>query len=305
VSAPADLAARYLDALDSFIARGGEDALSEAYEIGRQTLGMGHGVLEMASIHHAALARWLERRETDDPSAIAAVAGTFFAESLSSFEMHSRHVDESKAAWRRLNDLLEGEVKRIARSLHDEAGSILAHAGLEMDLATSGLDAEARERLALARQLLDDTGEQLRHLSHELRPVILDDLGLVPALEYLVEGVGGRTGLSVTVRGTLPHRSAPAVEFATYRIVQEAINNALRHGASAYVKVLVEHRAGRLHCVVSDDGVGFDVDTVFTDARSHGLGLLGMRERAAAVGGECVVKSVPGRGTSVEISVPI
>jgi signal transduction histidine kinase len=221
-------------------------------------------------------------------------------EALSPFEMSHRAVGEANAALRRLNDLLEEEAKRIAHALHDQAGSILASASLELDLAAAEFPPDAKEQLAGARRLLDETGEQLRHLSHELRPMILDDLGLHAALDFLAEGVEQRTGLRVNVHGHFRERLPPAIETAVYRVVQEALNNTLLHGGqSPSVDISVERQAAHLRCVVVDDGVGFDVKV------KRGLGLLGMRERAHAVGGTCAITSAPGKGTSIEIVVPL
>lgn len=305
MTAAVPYASSYSDALGRFVAGAGEDALSEAYDVGRRALASGLGILDMVYLHQDAVRALLCGQSAPEPARLLSAADTFFLESLSPFAMHFQRVDESSAAWRRLNELLEEEVRRIARALHDEAGSILAQAGLEMDLATDGLPAEAREKLASARRLLDDTGEQLRQLSHELRPPILDDLGILRALEFLAERVEKRTGLSVHVRGELRERLAPPVEIAVYRVVQEALNNTLRHGGeSSSVAVSIGREPGFVHCVVVDDGVGFDVDTVLADARRHGLGLLGMRERVEAIGGECVITSAAGQGTRIELKIP-
>lgn len=287
------------------MAGAGEHALSEAYEIGRQALTSGLGLLDLAVVHDEAVRKLLLADPLAEPLALLAAARPFFVEALSPFEMHYRRADESTSAWRRLNELLEEEIKRIAHALHDEAGGILAQASLEMDLATARLPQEIRERMNLARRLLDDTGQQLRHLSHELRPTILDDLGLVAAVEFLAQGIEKRSGVSIEVRGRLLERLPATVEIATYRIVQEALNNALRHaGGSAAIEVSIEVQENSLHCVVKDNGVGFDVGAVLRDGRRFGLGLIGMRERASAAGGGCLIQSEPGRGTTVEITMP-
>jgi signal transduction histidine kinase len=302
---PAEWSANYAEALGRFVAGAGEYALSEAYEIGRQALTGGLGLLDLVAVHDEAIRELLLADPMAEPLAVLAAARPFFIEALSPFEMHYRRADESTSAWRRLNELLEDEIKRIAHALHDEAGSILAQASLEMDLATAGLTPEIRERMNLARSLLDDTGQQLRHLSHELRPTILDDLGLLAAVEFLALGIERRSGVPIEVRGRLSERLPATVEIATYRIVQEALNNALRHaGRNAAIKVSVQVQKNSLHCVVRDDGVGFDVTAVLRDGRHSGLGLIGMRERASAAGGGCLIQSEPGRGTTVEISMP-
>jgi signal transduction histidine kinase len=306
MTAAVQLAATYQQALAAYLSGAGESALSQAYEIGRQMLSGGFGLLGVAEVHHKAVRDWLAARREADVSRVLDDAATFFAESLSSFEMHFRRIDESSAAWRRVNELLEEEVRRISLALHNEAGTILAQASLEMDLAFRHLPDELRSRLVEARRLLDETGEQLRHLSHELRPSILDDLGLLPALEFLAEGVERRTGMRVRVYGNSRRRMQADLELAVYRVAQEAINNALRHaGAAPSVTIRVELNGGKLRCAIADDGVGFSIDEVFADKCRSKLGLIGMRERAAVFGGECRIESRPGGGTMVELNVPL
>lgn len=302
----AELESTYRQALSDCLSGAGESALSEAYELGREMLAGGVGLLGLADLHQKAVCEWLATHPLADAPIVLDRAAAFFAEGLSSFEMHFRRIDESSAAWRRVNELLEEEVRRISMALHDEAGNILAQASLEMDLALKNTPEELRSRLATARRLLDETGEQLRQLSHELRPSILDDLGLLPALEFLAESVEKRTGMRVRVVGNVDRRMHPDVELAVYRVAQEAINNALRHaGKSPSVTIKLELAGRKLRCAIADDGVGFSPDEVLGDKQRSKLGLLGMRERAAVFGGECRIESRPGGGTRVELYVPV
>lgn len=306
MTAGTEVASTYRQALAAYLSGAGESALSEAYELGRQLLAGGLGLLGLAELHQGAVREWLATHSAADAATVLDRAAAFFAEGLSSFEMHFRRIDESSAAWRRVNELLEEEVRRISLALHDEAGNILAQASLEMDLALKNTPDELRGRLATARRLLDETGEQLRHLSHELRPSILDDLGLLPALEFLAESVEKRTGMRVRVLGNIDRRMRADIELAVYRVVQEAINNALRHaGKSPSVTIRLEIAGRKLRCAIADDGVGFSPDEVLADKRRSKLGLLGMRERAAVFGGECTIESRPGGGTKVELRVPV
>jgi signal transduction histidine kinase len=290
----------YREALDLYLKGAGESALSSAYEIGRRAVAAGLGILDVVSLHEKAVATILERKPQD------AMAGSFLIESLSAFEISYRSVDEANAALRRLNELLEAEVGRIAHALHDQAGSILATATLELDMAARELLPSGHQRLAGVRRLLDETGEQLRHLSHELRPTILDDLGLRPALDFLAQGIEQRTGLNVNVTGQVRERLPVGAEIAIYRIAHEALNNTVRHGGeSPSVDITIEQQGREIHCTIKDDGVGFDVDAVLARGGKRGLGLLGMRERANAVGGNCNIRSAPGLGTSIEVIVPL
>jgi signal transduction histidine kinase len=212
---------------------------------------------------------------------------------------------DANAALRRLNEVLEAEIGRIGHELH-HAGSILATATLELDLAAKKLMPTGHHRLAAARRLLEETGEQLRRVSQGLRPTILDDLGLRPALEYLAQSFGERGDVQVSVNGQLAERLPLAAEIAIYRIVHEALSNTQRHARGpCNARIAVEQQGTQCRCTITDNGAGFDAPAVLADARRQALGLLGMRERANAVGGTCDIQSAPGQGTVVEILVPL
>jgi len=296
----------YGSELERLLGGGGEEALSSAYELGRRARADGLGILDVVSFHQEAVLELVRKKSPTEPISFLHTAWSFLIEVLSPFEMSYRTVEEANLVLRRLNDLLEDEAKRIAHALHDQAASIVASASLELDMAVQELPAEAQTRLAGVRQLLDETGEQLRHLSHELRPTILDDLGIKPALEFLAQGVAQRTGLQVELRGAVRERFPAPIETAVYRITQEALNNAFLHGGeSLNVLITLRRHQNDLHCVITDDGLGFDVDRVLAERGNRGLGLLGMRERASAVGGVCEIRSRPGAGTTIEIVVPV
>lgn len=208
-------------------------------------------------------------------------------------------------ALRHLNEGLEEEVKRIAHALHDEAGQLLASVHIGLAEVARDLPSHTAQRLEDVRGLLDKIEEQLRHLSHELRPTILDDLGLRPALEFLADGVSRRTGLQIAVDGS-PGRRLPApTETALYRIVQEALTNVTKHAQATRVSIRFMRSRRLLRCVVRDDGVGFDVPAVLTRWGSRGLGLTGIRERLHAVGGTLDIVATPRGGTELIINVPV
>jgi signal transduction histidine kinase len=125
---------------------------------------------------------------------------------------------------------------------------------------------------------------QLRRLSHELRPTILDDLGLVPAVRFLAEGVAARTGLFIRVNSGIPGRLAPAVETALYRIMQEGMTNVAKHATATQIELQLWQNGGIVHGLLQDDGVGFAVDQVLGRIGSRGLGLLGIQERPSTRG---------------------
>lgn len=297
----------FTEALKAWLSGAGEEALTVAYERGRRTVTEGGSMLGIAAAYRSALIEVLGENPQSDPIGLLTDAEPFLFESLSSFDMSQRAVAEANGILRRLNHMLEDEASRVAHSLHDHAGSILASARMQLDLAARDLPADVLQRLEQVRQLLDQTGEQLRHLSHELRPMVLDDLGLMPALEYLAHGVQGRTGLNVIVSGQLDRRPLPAVELAVYRAIQEALNNIVLHaGDVSLARVRVERRRpDELSCFVEDDGCGFDPDVVLEDKSRSGMGLAGIRERIHAIGGTFSIQSAPDAGTLVFLRIPV
>jgi PAS domain S-box-containing protein len=215
------------------------------------------------------------------------------------------HRNRLRALSTRLLQAREDEAKRIAHALHDEAGQLLVAVRLELDDLARTLPGGDAARMARTRALLDQIEEQLRRLSHELRPMILDDLGLAPALRFLAEGIGRRSGLAVVVESSVGERLPPLVETAVYRIVQEALTNVARHAAAARVDVRLSRDARALLCSVADDGRGFDVDPTLARRGSESLGLVGMRERADALGGTLEIGSAPGQGTRIQVTIPL
>jgi PAS domain S-box-containing protein len=211
----------------------------------------------------------------------------------------------AEEALRHQNEVLEDEIKRIAHALHDEAGQLLASVHIGLAEVARDLPFHTAERLANVRGLLDKIEEQLRHLSHELRPTILDDLGLKPALEFLADGVWRRTGLKVVVDGSPGGRLPTPIETALYRIVQEALTNVTKHARATRVSIALERSDGLLRCAIHDDGAGFDVAAVLARRGSRGLGLTGIRERLHAINGTLDIVATPRGGTRLAISVPL
>jgi two-component system sensor histidine kinase UhpB len=199
----------------------------------------------------------------------------------------------------------EEERKRIARELHDETAQILTAFTLSLGLlknSTARMHSCARpigQLQALSQQLSDN----LYRIVHALRPAQLDDLGLVPALHYLVDEGRERFGLEIAlaVEGSR-QRLDPLVETVVFRIAQEAVQNVGRHAQTTAAQIRLCFGAQALLLQVQDRGVGFESHQVFSPPR--GWGLAGMRERAESVGGQFQVRSTPGFGTQVEISIP-
>jgi signal transduction histidine kinase len=301
-----DLKDLYAGALRDYLADGGEAALQRAYELGRRAIGDGIGILDMVALHQEALQTVLDESRTPEPCRIAVDASQrFLSESLSPFEMTHRGFQEAVQALRRLNERLEEEARRIAHALHDDAGQLLASVHLVLEEVSTGLPARIRDRLKRVRGPLDEIEKHLRRLSHELRPTILDDLGLVPALEFLAQGVASRAGIAIKVEGAARPRLPAGVETALYRVVQEALRNTTKHATATRVDIRLEIAPEAASCTVKDDGRGFDPRAALDRKGERGLGLIGMRERLSALGGQFTIDSAPGRGTELRIIIPL
>jgi PAS domain S-box-containing protein len=197
--------------------------------------------------------------------------------------------------------------RRIARELHDEAGEVLTSVHLRLDELRSTQPA-ARRRVREIRSLLDEVERRLRRISHELRPIILDDLGLASALEQLVEGAASRTKTRIRLETGEVGRLPPPVETALYRIAQEALVNALRHAQAKRVRIRAWRDAKVVSLSVEDDGIGLDTQACRTrrnGARRCGLGLAGIRERAESLGGVLELRPAPRHGLEVRVRVPL
>jgi len=300
MSADAKLAERYWGILREFLEHSDEASLNRGYEFARKAMVDGCGVLELADIHHRALRRlWTESRPDDR---LLWAAGDFFAECLSPFEMSHRGALEGTRALRHLNEVLEGELKRIAHALHDEAGQLLASVHIALAEVASELPPQASMRFEEVEGLLKQIEVELRNVSHDLRPTVLDNLGLVPALEFLAEKVAKRTGLKVIVTGDASTRLPAAIETALYRIVQEAVNNAVKHAHASSVRIELQRTPSNVACSVRDDGRGFDAHR---QQGAHGLGLKGIRERLSALGGTLRLTTEPRQGTTIQAEIPL
>ncbi len=203
----------------------------------------------------------------------------------------------------------EEERRRIARELHDEAGQALAALLVSLRLMENAPSLEeARAQVARMREVVNQTLDEIRALAWELRPSVLDDLGLVPALVRYIQSCRSRFGMEIDLEmvGLDQVRLPWEVETALYRIVQEALTNAARHAGAQHVSVILEQRGNRALLIVEDDGEGFDMAEVRASAQARGrLGLYGMEERASLVGGHLTVESAPGSGTTVVVEVPL
>ncbi len=203
----------------------------------------------------------------------------------------------------------EEERKRLAQELHDDTGQALTGIALALDTLIGSLPPEqevARQRLRKLHSMTQEAMRELRRMALALRPGVLDDLGLVPAVRrYAVQNLES-LGMTVKIQAQeIDRRIGPAVETLLFRVFQEAINNVARHSKAHNVTITLWWENDEIQGLVEDDGVGFDAEASRRGRRpSAGLGLLGMQERASLVGGRVVVESSPREGTRVHVRVP-
>lgn len=244
------------------------------------------------------------RAFTDDDVPFGTAVADLMATSLHALAWQSRvraHREQLRRLSRQLMSVQEAERRHIACELHDELGQVLTALKMELAAAARGGEETARGRIDGALAMVDRMIGQVRSISLDLRPPGLDELGLAAALRYYVAQMRDRTGLDISLTAdTLAERPPAAVEQACFRIVQEAVNNAVKHAAARRVRVVIAQRGNTLGLSVSDDGRGFDVDAAQARGREGAsLGLIGMRERAEIAGGRLHVRSSAGRGTTI------
>lgn len=294
--------ADYHEALAAYVEHGGEVHLARAYELGRDALANGRSIPDLVGVHGRALRAIVSAGGSrGNLGFLLDSAATFLAETLSPFEMTHRGYRDSLIAWRHINETLEQEIRRIAHALHDDSGQLLVSVHLQLAELARELSA-AGPKIQECQTLLDQAEQHLRHLSHELRPMVLDDLGWLAAIEFLAAAISGRWHIPVDVSSSVTQRLPAPVETALYRVVQEALTNAARHSKASRIRIEIDQELDTLRCVISDDGVGFEVESC---VRRGGLGLRGMRERLAALGGSLHIVSSFGRGAQIRFQVPL
>jgi signal transduction histidine kinase len=301
-----ELREEYRRALQNYIAHTDEAGLGAAYELGRKALAASHSLMEIASTHTDIVSRIL-CDEVDAPvrAQVLRASASFLTEVLSPYEMAHRGFQEAVSALRRMNERLEEQIKKIAYAVHDDAGQLLVAVHLALASLATELPQGQQAEIVRIEGLLNEVEKQLRQYSHELRPTVLDDLGWLPAIRFLADGVSKRTKLPIQVEADFSGRLRPAMEIAIYRVVQEALNNTVKHSNAGSVSISVKREGDALNCSILDNGEGFDLQALRSKGTKRGLGLTAMQERMNAVGGTVQIESVPGRGTKLMIRLPL
>lgn len=219
-------------------------------------------------------------------------------------EALSVHAAQLRALSSRLVEVREAERRSIARELHDEIGQLATGIKLGLDFLVQAVPDGAAEQAGRLQVMTAELIEEIRNLSLGLRPSMLDDLGLLPALAWLFKRFTAQTGIAVDLSHRDISRRFPAdVETVAYRAVQEAITNVARHAETDQIAVDLRLEDRRLVISISDNGQGFQPDQVLSATQS--IGLFGMRERVDSIGGSLTIRSAPGAGTTIMLSLPL
>lgn len=207
---------------------------------------------------------------------------------------------------RQLLEVQENERRHLARELHDEVMQTLTALKLSLGAAAQAPTIATRQ-LEESVETVDDLVEQVRSLSLDLRPSMLDDLGLVPALEWYCQRQSRRLAVPIAFfTAPFSSRPSPEVETTCFRVVQEALTNTAKHSQATQVKVTLQQRDSTLQITIRDNGVGFDTATMHVHSeRGSGIGLRGMEERLRLVEGQLDITTAPGHGTEIRARVPM
>jgi len=223
-----------------------------------------------------------------------------------------RAEEEIRHLSRQLIGAMEDERRRVARDLHDELGQAVTALDFGIEALRNSLPVELKDQETRCDELIgmvEQLGDTVRDLSSELRPDMLDHLGLIPTLEWYINDFAKRTqGLQIDFQAVgVKKRPSSEIEIVLYRILQEGLNNIARHAKAKRVSVLLAYSHPKLILAIKDDGVGFEETKGMLPfvAKKQGVGLLGMRERAASVGGAIDIRSSMGKGTVIRAELPV
>jgi len=282
-----------------------------------------HRVMRKANVHLSQVNQTLRQRTTELAAANRRLRHEIarrkaVEESLRNSEQHySRLLEQSRHQEEQLRHLahqmlsaLEEERKKISRELHDEIAQTLT--GINIHLATLNKQATVNtkgltKKIAHTQRLVEKSVNIVHRFARELRPTVLDDLGLIPALHSFMKEFKKRTGIHIHFTAFTAARVEQldsAKRTVLYRVAQAALTNAAQHAKASRVTVNIRKFPGTIRMEIKDDGKGFEVERVLFAKRHKRLGLLGMRERLEMVGGSFAVESAPGKGTTIRAQIP-
>lgn len=210
-------------------------------------------------------------------------------------------IEELRKVSRRLLSAEEAERRRIAHEIHDELGQTLT--ALKFSLSMAARSSPDNANLIAARKMASEAQEKARTLSHELRPAMLDDMGLLPTLEWYTDRLEQRANLAVSLDAQLNEDTlSPELKTTLYRLIIEALTNVRKHAQASSVEIILVQDARRISLTITDDGQGFDTAIL---KQTHSLGIAGMRERVNLLRGEFLLKSQARRGTGIAVTLPV
>ncbi|MBU0462654.1 MAG: sensor histidine kinase [Proteobacteria bacterium] len=199
----------------------------------------------------------------------------------------------------------EEECKRISLELHDAMGQTLTAIGFNLSYLRNDIPDSCLELLDDIVSIVDDMSNQVRNLSHDLRPIMLDDLGLIPTLRWFLNSFTRRTKIKTKLEAVeFDEYRNENLEITIYRIVQEALNNVAKHAEAKNVKISLKREITRITGFIQDDGKGFDINKIFKEIGEKHIGLINMRERVSILGGTLKIQSENGKGTRININIP-
>jgi PAS domain S-box-containing protein len=249
-----------------------------------------------------------ERRISEPDQRILGSLGNFLGSAIENsllLQTVNRHREDLRSLAARLFNSQEEERRRIARELHDEAGQALTGINYILENICKNIPQDCTdvlEEIGEVKKQISRTYQDMRSMSYRLHPAVLSDLGLEPALETYLHGIRRYSGMEMDFRMIgFEERLDPEIETVLYRISQEIVTNALRHSGAERFRLSIIKGYPNIIFVAEDDGVGFDPSKPF----NQGLGLLGIRERIAFIGGTFSIRSSVGRGTKIRIEIPV
>ncbi len=246
----------------------------------------------------------------EKPGSIAAEVARITAENARLLERLAEGERRFRTISRGVVRVQEAERGRISRELHDGVGQSLTALKMQLELLEQDAHAASSplaKRLADLRSLADGALQEVRQISRLIRPQMLDELGLLPTLQWLTRTFGERTGMAIgLVHDGLEARLDPEVETLVFRVVQEALTNVAKHAAAPSAEVRLSRSGARLGLAIEDRGKGFDAGAVLASGdEERTFGLRGMRDRVQLLGGRFSIASTAGKGTRVDVEVPL
>jgi signal transduction histidine kinase len=217
--------------------------------------------------------------------------------------------EERQQFTRKLIDVQEEERKRISRDLHDETAQKISLVTLELDALLQQekeLSQKTAEDIRKIRNTANNTLQEVRRFSHELRPSVLEHFGLAEALEFVIEEINSSHQVDISISVTGEERRLPEeTEIALFRIAQEALSNIRKHSGATKAEVNIKYTPRLIRLAVTDNGRGFETSANQDYSLNNRLGLVGMRERAQLIGAQLQINSISGKGTTISVEVPV